>query len=40
MQVKKVQLRTDFLYQNPYHKENFLNVYPLWGKIALGKSLA
>lgn len=40
MQVEKGQIGTDFLYQNPFHKENCVNVCPFWDQIVPRKSLA
>lgn len=40
MQVEKGQIGTDFLYQNPCHKENFANVCLFWDQTAPRKPLA
>ena len=40
MQVEKVQIGTDFVYQNPCHKENCVNVCPFWVQTAPRNPLA
>jgi hypothetical protein len=40
MQVEKVQIGTDFLYQNPCHKENCVNVWPFRDQTGPQKTLS
>lgn len=40
MQVEKLQVVTDFLYQNPCHKENCVNVWPFWDQTTSQKTLS
>ena len=40
MQAEKGLVGPDFLYQNPCHKENCVNVWPFWDQTAPRKPLA